>query len=287
MNSDHELNAENGSKNSSKKGGYSKASFILSAAPIAILLIGFLLCLFVSAVIPGGGSSVWWLFIILLYIVVPIAIITNILSVIFGIIGLKSKKTVFAWAGIGLVAIEAISILLTVGIIIAVNTPEKNARDREIAQQQKEISNYETYADLRPFGLGHYKLRCEGDSILWDITKTKSAVTQYKGTSLVFEYCFNRREEASWDVIRGNSNAGKDVLYDVYFYEGTYIIVTPLWEEPDPLYCGYIYLCKRLDKDTDLFGIGISDLQTAEKLQTLPGEQISRKELAALLGKEF
>ena len=287
MNSDNKLSAGNDSKNSGKKSGYSTASIILSASPIAILLIGFLFCLFVSGVVPGSGSVIWWLFIILLYIVVPISVITNILSVIFGIKGLKSRKTAFAWAGIGIVAFEAAAVLLTVGIIVAVGTPEKNDRDREIAQLQKEISNYETYADLRPFGLGHYKLRCEGDSILWDVTKANTTVTQYKDTSLVFEYCFNRREETSWDDIRGHSNAGKNVLYDVYFYEGTYIIVTPLWEEPDPLYCGYIYLCKRLAKDADLFDIGIPDPQVAEKLRELSGEQISRKELTALLGKEF
>ena len=283
MNGDDERIADNGSKNS----GYSRASFILSALPITILLIGFLFCLLVSVVVPGSGSVIWWLFIILLYIAVPLTLITNILSVIFGIKGLKIKKTAFAWSGIGIVAFEVIAVLLAVGIISAVGASAGNAKEREIAQQQKEISSYETFADLRPFGLGLYKLRCEGDNLLFDVTKPKKTVTEYRGASMVYEYYINRKENESWDDFRGNSNVGKDVLYDVYFYEDTYIIVTPLWDPPSSLYCGYIYMCKSLAKGVDLFNVGIPDPQVAEKLRELYGEQISRQELAALLGKEF
>ena len=96
-----------------KKNGYSKASFILSAAPIAILLIIFLFCLFITVIVPGGGSVIWWLLIGTITILGPVAIITNILSIIFGVIGLrKGKRTVFAWGGIMIVLLDVLVALV-------------------------------------------------------------------------------------------------------------------------------------------------------------------------------
>jgi hypothetical protein len=46
------------------------------------------------------------------FIFIPVAIITNILSVILGIIGLRGQKTVFAWAGIIIVSLEVLAAFL-------------------------------------------------------------------------------------------------------------------------------------------------------------------------------
>ena len=174
------------------------------------------------------------------------------------------------------------------GINEIIDIPSNIARNQEIAQLQEEISNYETYADLTPFGLGIYKLKNEGNRYLWDITKPEDHVIEYEGVAMVYEHHFNRRDEESWDNSWGNSNAGKDILYDVYFYEDTYIIVTPLWEKPGTLYYwGYIYLCKDIAKDADLFDIGILDPKVVEEFHELPGEKLSRKELSEKLGKTF
>jgi len=174
------------------------------------------------------------------------------------------------------------------GITKIANLPAEIAKNREILQFQEEISNFETYADLTPFGLGVYKLREKGDRLLWDVTKPKDYVINDDGIYMVYGNHYNRRDEETWDNSWGNSNMGKDVLYDVLFYEGTYIIITPLWEKPGTLnYWGYIYLCKDINKDADLFDVGILDPQVVEKLRELPGEKFSRKKLAEKLGKTF
>ena len=190
----------------------------------------------------------------------------------------KSAVTILIW----FVACFPLSLI---GITEIAKVPEKNAAKQEFLQLQQEISNYETYADLTPFGLGIYKLRNEGDRYLWDITKPKS---YYYGTDMVYEYHSNCKDYESWDNSWGNSNAGKNVLYDVFFYEGTYLIVTPIWEKPGSLYYwGYIYLCKDINSDADLFDVGILDTEVVEKLRELPGEKLSRKELSEKLGKAF
>ena len=193
----------------------------------------------------------------------------------------KATATLFIW----FMAFFPFSLL---GVMEMINIPEKNARNQEIVQMREEIRNFETFADLTPFGLGIYKLRHEGDGRLWDITQLPRTVITMDGVDLVFESHFNRRDDETWDNTWGNSNVGKDVLYDIYFYEGTYLIVTPLWERPGALYYwGYIYLCKNIDKDVDLFDIGIPYPEVVEKLQVLPGEKVSRKELAVKLGKAY
>ena len=174
------------------------------------------------------------------------------------------------------------------GVKAVANLPAEIAKKQEILQIQDEILNYETFADLTPFGLGIYKLQNEGGRYLWDITKPEKTVINFDGVEMVYEHHVNRRDEETWDNSWGNSNVGKDVLYDVIFYEGTYIIITPLWEKHGGLYYwGYIYLCKTIDKDADLFEIGILNTKVVEKLQELHGEKISRKELAEKLGKTF
>jgi len=92
-----------------KKSVFPLLSLILAAAPIAILLIVFLFCLFVSVVIPDSGSVIWWLLIATIMILIPVAIVTDILSITFGIFGLKSNKTVFAWIGIIIVSLEVLA----------------------------------------------------------------------------------------------------------------------------------------------------------------------------------
>jgi len=111
---DNYLSAVNVVEDKNKKSGYSKASFILSVAPIAFLLIVFI----ISFIISGGGASdndrgaIWWLFIAAIFIFIPVAGVANILSVIFGIKGLRNKKTVFAWAGIAIVSLEVLALLV-------------------------------------------------------------------------------------------------------------------------------------------------------------------------------
>jgi hypothetical protein len=46
-------------------------------------------------------------------------------------------------------------------------------------------------------------------------------------------------------------------------------------------------MCKEIDKDVDLFDVGILDPAVVEKIKELPGEQVSRRELAERLGKAF
>jgi|GEM_PF-6498308 len=131
-------------RNNDGKSGYSIASFILALAPLAILLIGFLFCLIVS----GGQTSdndmgaVWWLFIFLLWILIPTTLITNILAIVFGVIGLRRKRTMFAWSGIAIVVLEALVIVLISGIIAVANFPAINAKTQEIKRQQETIQNY-------------------------------------------------------------------------------------------------------------------------------------------------
>ncbi len=167
-----------------------------------------------------------------------------------------------------------------------INIPANIIRNQEILKLQEEISYYETYADLTKFGFGIYKLKNKGDKYLWDITKPEDYVSEYDGVDMVYEHHYNRKDDESWDNTWENSNEGKDVLYDVYFYEGTYIIVTPLWDQPGNLYYwGYIYLCKDIQKDSDLFDIGILDPKLVENFRELPVQKISRKELSEKLGK--
>lgn len=76
--------------------------------------------------------------------------------------------------------------------------------------------------------------------------------------------------------------------YDIYFYDDTYIIVTPLWDKSGTLsYWGFIYLCKDIGKDVDLFDVGIIDPKVIEKFYELPREKYSRKELTEKLGKTY
>ena len=174
------------------------------------------------------------------------------------------------------------------GAIEIINMPEKNARNHEILLLREEISNFETFADLTPFGLGVYKLRYEGDRNLWDITQLPPTVIIYDGVDLVFKSHINRRGDETWDNVWNNSNVGINVMYEIFFYEGTYIIITPLRERAHVMWgWGLIYLCKELKADVDLFMVAIPNLEVVEKLRELPVEQISRRELAAKLGKVY
>jgi len=111
---DDNLGAVSVVEDKTKKSGYSKASFILSVAPIAFLLLVFI----ISFIISGPGASdndrgaIWWLFIAAIMIFIPVAAVTNILSVIFGIKGLLYKNTVFAWTGVTIVFLEILALLL-------------------------------------------------------------------------------------------------------------------------------------------------------------------------------
>jgi hypothetical protein len=233
-------------------------------------------------------GAVWWLFIALLGVMIPTTLVANIIAIVFGIKGIRKQKTLLAWAGIIIVIFEASAITLTAGVAAIRGYVENRGRNQEILQMQDAIKNYETYADLTPFGLGLYKLQYEGDKHLWDITKPEDYVIEFEGVEMVFEHHYNRKDEESWDNDWKNSNKGKDVTYDVYFYEDTYLIVTPLWDEPGTLYYwGYVYLCKDISENADLFNIGIHDPKLVENFKMLPVVKMSRKELSEKLGKAF
>lgn len=275
-------------KSNSKK-WYSMASFILAASPLAILLIGFLFCLFVSVSSSNNEMwAIWWIFIFLIWIMIPITVVVNIVSVVFGIKGIRANRTRFSWAGIIIILLEIIIFVSIAGITTLVNMPAERIEKQEISQSKEEILTYETFADLERFGLGIYKQKNKGDKFLWDITKPEEHVIDYDGVKMVYEVNYNRKDDLGFDHAFDHSNEGKNVQYDVYRYDNTYIIVTPLWDEPGTLYYwGYIYLCKELSNNVDLFGIGILDPKVVENFKVLSSETYSRKELTEKLGKDY
>ncbi len=240
---------------------------------VFVATMGFML---IPCIIITLGPLVYFSFMINNKIIKDTKILNPILNFTYKLI-----TTLLIW----FIAFFPLSLFGIKGII---NIPANIAKKQEILQFQEEILSYETYADLTPFGFGIYKLKSKGDKYLWDITKPEDHVIESDGVKMVYEYHFNRKVNESWDNAWGNSNMGKDVLYDVYFYDGTYIIVTPLWDKPGTMYYwGYIYLCKDINKNADLFDVGILDPEVVEKLRKLPGETLSRKELSEKLGKAF
>lgn len=171
------------------------------------------------------------------------------------------------------------------GIAEIKEMPAKHAEKQEILKFKDEVMNFETYADLTPFGLGLYKQQNKGDKYLWDVTQPSNFATVIDGFYTVYEREYNRRDDEGWDDYWDHSNKGKDVTYDVLLYEGTYIIVAPLWDNPGRW--GLVYLCKDIDKDADLFDIEVKDTKTLENLKELATESFSRRELSEKLGKAY
>jgi len=161
------------------------------------------------------------------------------------------------------------------GVTELLNIPAEVAKSREASQLREEILNSQTYADLTPFGLGIYKLVNEGDEYLWDVTKPQDRVLRHNDTLLVFSHHYNVRERNTWD----NQNLWREEMYDVYLYEGTYIII-PLSKYNS------VYLCKEIGEHVDLFLLGGVDSEAKEKLRELPGERYSRQEIAGKSGKD-
>ena len=87
---------------------YTMASIVLAIIPIVILVVGFLFCFVVS----GGETSdndrgaVWWVFVVLLWILIPLTLIMNVLSIIFGIKGLERENVFLGWLGILIISLE-------------------------------------------------------------------------------------------------------------------------------------------------------------------------------------
>ena len=154
------------------------------------------------------------------------------------------------------------------------NMPDTIARNQDAAAFRETILTAETYADLTPFGFGNYKRVNADDYYLWDITMPKDYPDSYKGVYLVYE-----RFEIQTTFDYGNR--AKDIMYDVYFYEGTYIITIPASEK-------ILYLCKEISRDAELFRVAVYNQLVSvntEKLRELPSERYSRKELIDMLGK--
>jgi len=110
----HQTNRGSAATDDKKNKAFSKASLILALAPLAILLIGFLFCLFLSspAVFGDDQGVIWWIFIALITVMIPVAIVTNTLAVIFGILGLRTNKSLFGWLGIIIAALEVGAVLV-------------------------------------------------------------------------------------------------------------------------------------------------------------------------------
>ena len=94
-------------------GFYSKASFVVATAPVAILLLVAVFCFILSG---GEGSdndrgAVWWLLIGAISVLGPVAIVTNTVAVILGTIGLRKQRTKFGWAGIIIVFLQIVTVL--------------------------------------------------------------------------------------------------------------------------------------------------------------------------------
>jgi hypothetical protein len=172
------------------------------------------------------------------------------------------------------------------GVAEIISIPTKNAVKQEVLQLQEEILNSETYADLTPFGLGIYKLQDEGSPLLgspflWDITQLEDGNTRYGDTRIIYGTSRNLKSEETWDDL----NRGTDVLYEVYQYEGIYIIIIPdkYYTYDTPRF--YINICKDLSNNADLFQVVVYNQETITKLRELPGEKIPRRELIERLGK--
>ncbi len=167
-------------------------------------------------------------------------------------------------------------------------TPDRYAEKQEIKRQKEQILEYETYVDLTEFGLGEYKLGNKGDEYLWDITRKENRIYEYDGLYMIFETSNNLVNDECWDDWNEHKYVGKDETYDVAFYDETYIIIPPMWDETGAWYNrNVVFLCKDINKDADLFEIEISESENAEKLLEQPREQHSRKELSEKLGKTF
>ncbi len=175
--------------------------------------------------------------------------------------------------------------LSLLGIFWVLEIPERYEEKQEIALQKEQILESETYADLTGFGLGEYKLVNKGDEYLWDITKPKDFIgSSDDGKYIIYEYAINRVEYEWW----GSSDESSDTIYDVVFYDETYIIIPPIWEKSGTsYYWDLIYLCKDINPEEDLFEIGILEPEVVDRLLELPSEQYTRKELSEMLGKDF
>ena len=114
-----ENNLQSGSEKSRKRRTRcSIVSLVLAAAPLAVTLAVFLACLFFALFVEGAGSVIWWVMIAMVPILGPVTIVTCVLAVIFGIIGLKGRKTVLAWSGIAVVILEVLIALLILGWLL-------------------------------------------------------------------------------------------------------------------------------------------------------------------------
>ena len=92
-----------------KVSGFSIASFVLAVAPIAYLVIGWSVLSIVDRGAPAnGGEVIFWLYIILILLFTMAA---NVLSIIFGIIGIIRKRIGFAWAGIVVISLEVLALV--------------------------------------------------------------------------------------------------------------------------------------------------------------------------------
>ena len=110
--------AEKNNGTRERPNSFTIASFVLAISPLVILLAGYLICLILS----GGRTSdndagaIWWVFVVLVMILVPVTLISDIVSAGLGIMGIKrqkGRKTLFSFMGIIIVGLE----ILTVSIL--------------------------------------------------------------------------------------------------------------------------------------------------------------------------
>lgn len=95
-------------KTKNKRNEYSTVSLITAVTPLIILLVVYLYCLILSSfnLASEDDGEIWWIFLGTLLRMAGVIFYGNIASVLLGIKGLKTQKTLFAWSGILIVLFE-------------------------------------------------------------------------------------------------------------------------------------------------------------------------------------
>ena len=114
---DNNVEIENTDLEDNKRKRYSLTSFILAVIPLIVWFFVFVFCLISSQgkISDNDGGAIWWVMIAMIFVFFPLTIIFDILSLVFGVRGLKGKKTFRSWLGIIFVAID---VLLIFGVFI-------------------------------------------------------------------------------------------------------------------------------------------------------------------------
>ena len=114
---DNDIMIENIDVEDNKRKRQSLTSFILAVIPFVVWFLVFVFCLIGSQgkISDNDGGAIWWVMIAMTFVLFPLTIILDIISLVFGVLGLKGKKTLRSWLGIIFVVID---IILIAGIFV-------------------------------------------------------------------------------------------------------------------------------------------------------------------------